>query len=101
VSAQEARLDPANVDIYSVGLLHDLTHFVHGIDRRSACRAFRNRLRYPIGEARRGNWRAVKNYFNGYLAEADDMTGVPRCGTGWTRGRAYRSLLKAARRASQ
>jgi hypothetical protein len=95
------RIDPANVEIYSVGLLHDLTHFVHGIDRKGARRTLRHHLRYPIEQARKGNWRAVKCYLNGYLAEAEDMTGIPRCGTGWTRGRAYRSLAKIAREADQ
>lgn len=83
------------VDIYPVGLLDDLRQFVHAIDRRQARRRIRKRLRYPLHQARQGDWRAVKNYFNGYLAEPRDWPdGLKDCGKGWTRGRAYRDLVR-------
>ncbi|NUS25003.1 MAG: hypothetical protein HOV92_12375 [Streptomyces sp.] len=80
------------VSIYPVGLFSDLARFVHAPDRSDARRRLRSALRYPVRQARAGNWRAVKNYFNGYLAEHDTL-GF-RAGTGWTRGRAYRDLVR-------
>lgn len=81
-----------DITIYPVGLLHDWQQFIHNPDRKTARRRFRLDLRYPIRQARARNWRAVKNYFNGYLAEHDSLG--TRCGTGWTRGRAYRDLAR-------
>lgn len=43
------------------------------------------------------NWRALKNQFNGYLAEPTEFPPGDyrrRCGTGWTKGRALRSLRR-------
>ncbi|NUU21067.1 MAG: hypothetical protein HOV68_06055 [Streptomycetaceae bacterium] len=82
----------ADITIYAVGLLQHWQHFVHNPDRKAARLRFRNDLRYPIRHARARNWRAVKNYFNGYLAEHAHLG--TRCGTGWTRGRAYRDLAR-------
>lgn len=73
----------AAVDIYPVGLLHDWQH--------RKMRPLRRALRYPFRQARRGNWRAVHNYFNGYLAE--HQSAGRRCGHGWTKRRAYRDLV--------
>lgn len=82
-------------DIYAVGLLAAWQQFVHTPDRPYARRAFRYALRMPLRHARAGNWRAVKNWFNGYLAEPQEFPpGVARCGAGWTRGRAYRDLQR-------
>lgn len=84
-----------DIEIYSVGLLHDLAIFVHSPNRTHARRALRRSVRYLLGQAKAGDWRAVKNHFNGYLAEpTHDVPGFTRCGTGWTRGRAYRDLLR-------
>lgn len=83
------------IDVYPVGLLAAWQEFIHTPDRAAARRRFRYALRYPVSRARAGNWRAVKNYFNGYLAEPKDWPdGLTRCGTGWTRGRAYRDLQR-------
>lgn len=81
-----------HVDIYAVGVLGAL------LKARRAVKASRHDLarhyvmqewRYLIYQARRRNWRAVRNSFNGYLAE-DETT--PYCGHGWTHSRALRSL---------
>lgn len=81
-----------DITIYPVGLLAHWQHFVHNPDREDARRRFRYALRYPLRQARARNWRDVKNYFNGYLAEHAHLG--TRCGTGWTRGRAYRDLAR-------
>ena len=76
--------DMPGIETYPVGLLADLKQHRH---RRGAAY-----LRRQI-EAR--NWRAVRNYFNGYLAEwhypPEGMNHL-RCGKGWTRAAARRSL---------
>ena len=71
------------IETYPVGLLRDLK------DRR-----LKSGLRYLLHQARRRNWRAVRNCFNGYLAEwSYPPEGLiqHRCGTGWTRKAALRS----------
>ena len=82
------------LDVYPVGLFRDLRYRKQGW--RRLCQA----LRYPFYQARQRNWRAVKNYFNGYLAEPAEMPpGLRRCGSGWTRRRAvtdYRRRLQRA-----
>lgn len=96
---------PANlqqeIEIYPVGLLKDLAHFVHSPNRVDARRKLRYALRYPIRQARQRDWYAVRSYFSGYVAEAHNMRGISRCGTGWTRGRAYRHLVHIARAAEE
>ncbi|MEU3283350.1 hypothetical protein [Streptomyces antibioticus] len=82
----------ADIVIYPVGLLHDWQHFVHAIDRRDARRSLRASLRREWERIKARKWRAAKNYFNGYLAE--HAHAGSRCGTGWTRGRAYRDLAR-------
>lgn len=91
-----------DIDIYAVGLLADLRDFAHSPQPlASRLRTMRLRLGYPARQARARNWRAVKNYLNGYLCEpAVFPPGVTRCGTGWTRGRAYRDLIQRAERAA-
>lgn len=92
--------EPTDVEIYSVGLLRDLALFVHSPDRSYARRVLRRSVRYVLGQAKARNWRAAKSYFNGYLAEPrHDVPGFTRCGTGWTRGRAYRDLIRRLRAA--
>lgn len=66
-------------DIYPVGLLMDL--------RR---RRVRSGLRYLRYQAGRRNWRAVRNYFNGYLAE--HRHGGHNAGKGWTKRAAARRV---------
>lgn len=81
------------VDIYPVGLLHDLTQWANNSDRRDAWRRLRYDLGRPATNARRRNWRGLRSYLNGYLAEPREWPdGLTRCGTGWTRGRALRDL---------
>lgn len=81
-----------DITIYSVGLLHDWQIFVHAVDRAEARSRFHASLRREWEWIKARNWRAAKNYFNGYLAE--HATLGTRCGTGWTRGRAYRDLAR-------
>lgn len=74
------------IGTYPVGLLADLKH--HKVKQG---------LGYVVGWVKEGNWRAVRNYFNGYLAEwhypPEDMI-MHCCGRGWTRQTARRRLGK-------
>lgn len=66
-------------DIYPVGILEAIKH--HRI--KAELRFLRDRLRER-------NWRAIRNAFNGYLAEHD---GCPHnAGKGWTRRAASRRV---------
>jgi hypothetical protein len=49
--------------------------------------------------ARRRNWRAVRNTFNGYLAEHEH--GGHNAGRGWTKRRAIRRVEAICRRATE
>lgn len=86
------------VEVYPVGWLSVL---------RRAYRCFREGwwvegwrvLRYEMLMTRRWilarNWRAIKNEFNGYLAEPTPFPEhMQRCGSGWTKKRALRSLRR-------
>jgi hypothetical protein len=87
------------MSVYPVGLLRDLRQFAHGLHRPRSVRRLRYALRYPFHQARAGEWRAVKNYFNGYLAEPDPWPpGATRCGTGWTKRRAARDFERSLRK---
>lgn len=89
------------IDIYPVGVLADLQKFIHMPDRRAARYALRRAFRIPFLCAKGRDWRAFRNCFNGYLAEPRKLpTGLARCGSGWTRGRAYRSLQRHMQAAS-
>jgi hypothetical protein len=47
---------------------------------------------------RHRRWRDAKNIFNGYLAEPTPFPeGLTRCGSGWTKRRALRSLQRHVR----
>lgn len=84
--------DPA--DVYPVGLLKELKEWrsrPHNARRRPDLG-----WRYLRNQARRRNWRAVRSYFNGYLAESRDGLGT-RAGHGWTTTRACRDLAKHLR----
>lgn len=77
------------VVIYPVGMLSDLQR-----------RRFRVATRRLLEMIRDGRWRALKNAFNGYLAEPSQWpSGLRRCGSGWTHGRALASLEHYARKA--
>lgn len=86
----------ADVDIYPVGLLSDLSYVVHHPDRELARQRIKSAWHTQVVRARRRQWRALRSYFmNGYLAEPRHLpSGFTRCGTGWTRGRAYRDLQR-------
>jgi hypothetical protein len=102
-----------DVDVYPVGVLADLRHAWRYLTARRfpACvgppspawRIARARasLRYIrrtlVRQVRARNWRALKNTFNGYLAEPREFPPGDyrrRCGTGWTKARALRSLAR-------
>jgi hypothetical protein len=68
-----------DVEIYPVGLFMDLKH-----------KRYRRGLEYLKYQLGRKNFRAVRQYFNGYLAEASEGT---RCGHGWTKNRARKDLI--------
>ena len=73
------------IGTYPVGLL------AHIKQRKVRC-GIKN---YLIPQIKRRNWRAVRNYFNGYLAEwhfPPEGFAHGRCGSGWTRKAALRSL---------
>ncbi|QDK01957.1 hypothetical protein SEA_VIBAKI_77 [Arthrobacter phage Vibaki] len=75
----------SHISTYPVGLLRDLK-------QRRKLRTGFGYLRYQI---ERRNWRAVRNYFNGYLAEwhyPPEGMLHHRCGKGWTRRAALRDL---------
>lgn len=81
------------IDVYPVGWLAALQRAGRSLRRlwfRRAWHWIRTELHYTIRHARAGNWRAVRNTFNGYLAE-HDFRGS-RAGTGWTKKRALRDL---------
>lgn len=80
------------VEIYRVGVLDDLHMFIHHADRKQARTYLRRTVRRLLTMARERRWRALRNSFNGYLAE--HPTRGTRCGHGWTRGRAYRDLQR-------
>lgn len=81
-------MSESGIETYPVGLYSDL--------KRG--RVWRGGRFYLWRQAKRGNWRAVRSYFNGYLAEwhyppTDDAFRHPRmCGRGWTRKAALRDL---------
>lgn len=77
--------DEVGIGTYPVGLLSD-------IKRRRVRRGLR---RYLWRQIKSRNWRAVRNYFNGYLAEwhyRPDGVRLTHCGRGWTRRAAIRRL---------
>lgn len=90
------------IDIYPVGWLATVQRMWRYLTcaelaghRRQAWSELRKAWRYTAYQARRRNWRAVKNAFNGYLAEPEEFPLGDyrrRCGSGWTKRRALRSL---------
>lgn len=76
--------EKTGIETYPVGLFRDLQQ---------------HRLRYGIAylnsRVKARNWRAVRNYFNGYLAEwhyPPEGMQHTHCGRGWTRRAALRRL---------
>lgn len=86
----------AKIDVYPVGVLAVLLGLGRSIRARhpKAIRAslvrIRGEVRYLRRQAKAGDWRAVRNAFNGYLAE--HPTRGTRCGHAWTKRRALRDL---------
>lgn len=88
-----------SVDVYPVGLLADLQRDWRMVTKlRKRPVYVRRCLRYLRERIARGQWRAVKNTFNGYLAEprVDDESWT-RCGHGWTKRRALADLARHRR----
>lgn len=76
-----SRYEP-QITVYPVGLLEAIRH-----------RRLKPWWWYVHGQAKRNNWRAIRNSFNGYLAEVSWGTMQHRrCGHGWTRNRALADL---------
>lgn len=99
--------DRPTIDVYPVGVLSSVRRlwrvYTHPslppVARRHAWRHLRADVRRTLTLARNGEWRNLKNHFNGYLAEPTPLPGgLRRCGSGWTRRRALRSLERHARR---
>jgi hypothetical protein len=93
------------IDVYPVGWLAILQRSRRAYLRRGAPAEARTYARAQIKwEIKRNvhhirdrNWRALKNTFNGYMAEPTpwpDGIGLTRCGSGWTKARALRSLRR-------
>lgn len=71
---------------YRVGLFRDIHR-----------RRLRYGMRYLVGLIRLGQWRSVRNYFNGWLCELDNDGINPwatKCGRGWTQRAAQRRLVR-------
>ena len=95
------------IDVYPVGLLRDIQAVsrtyrradLPPVAREHAWRNIRRSIRRLAALARSGKWRTLKNMLNGYLAEPTPWPeGARRCGSGWTRSRALRSLQRHVRR---
>lgn len=95
------------VEVYPVGVLQCL-HVVRGAitakgltlaqRRGSIQHEWRREVGYLRRQIAARNWRAVRNSFNGYLAEPYEFPpGLHRCGRGWTQRAAVRSLLRLYR----
>lgn len=79
--------DESHINTYPVGFLEHL----HKI-RRIVEHSMFGYLRYQVQQR---NWRAVRNYFNGYLAEwhyRPEGVACHKAGRGWTRRSALRRL---------
>lgn len=90
------------VDVYPVGVLDALLRSYRGIRHLglwgNAYRDIRYTIRGLLHRARRRQWRALRNAFNGYLAEPLDWPdGLKGCGHGWTKKRALRKLHQRMR----
>ncbi len=100
-------------DVYPVGVLHALQIIGRALTVREIPhskrlpiirREIRKEARYLRRQIGAHNWRAVRQSFNGYLAEPYTFPGyMTRCGHGWTTKRAIRDLMRheAATRPTQ
>jgi hypothetical protein len=82
-----------NVDVYRVGVLAALYRdwrMVTVVRRRPVHLA--QEVRYLLRQAKAHNWRAIRNSFNGFLAE--HRYAGTRCGHAWTRKRALADLRR-------
>lgn len=86
------------IDVYRVGWL-DALYYASRVARtrprgiRVALGQIRAQARCNLRQARRREWRDLRNTFNGYLAEPTPFPErMTRCGSGWTKKRAMRSL---------
>lgn len=75
----------AGVDVYPVGWLDAWKR-----------RRLKSEWRYMVQQARNRNWRAVRNTFNGYLAEHENHPH--NCGRGWTKRAATRRAARLCAR---
>lgn len=99
-----------NVDVYPVGALREIQAFwrahvtsrtlLPDVARAHTRRNLRNFVKvHAVRNLRQRRWHELKSSFNGYLAEPTPWPdGLTRCGSGWTRKRALRSLRRNARR---
>lgn len=90
ISINLNRQHSPDIDVYPVGWLKALKLARHMPAQRTA--KLRQELRYNLTQLRRRNFRAVKNSFNGYLAEHRHLG--TRAGHGWTKRRALRDLYR-------
>jgi hypothetical protein len=90
------------VAIYSVGVLSAIQYDFTRLISRGKKGPRRSRIaqvvRYLRYQLKRRDFRACRNAFNGYLAEPIADRPIGRCGSGWTKRRALRSLYRHARR---
>jgi hypothetical protein len=108
-----APTDRHRVDVYPVGVLADLRHAWRYVTVRRfpaavgsppwswrinrAYTSLRHIRQTVVRHVRDRDWRALKNTFNGYLAEPyhwPEDGSLTRCGSGWTKSRALRSLRR-------
>jgi hypothetical protein len=93
------------VIIYPVGLLRELKQLRMGIrtHQKGCVKQFFRHMTYPFRMAAKGEWRAAKSFFNGYLAEPNpwpaEITGLQRCGSAWWPTAARRDLDRRIRMA--
>ena len=85
------------IDVYPVGVLATALRAYRGIRYlgrwTDAYRDTRYTVRALLRRVRGRQWRALRNAFNGYLAEPTPFPeGLKGCGHGWTKKRALRKL---------
>lgn len=76
-----------HIDVYPVGVLEAWQH-------RRIPGKLGQCWRYLLYQARRRNWRAIRNSFGGYHAELSASEYATRCGHGWTKRRAMTDLIR-------
>lgn len=87
-------------DTYPVGVLSTLQIAIGAVRagrRKYAAQKVRGEWRYIKRQARARNWRAVRNSFNGYLAE--HQHGGHNAGKGWTKRAAQRRVERICKAA--